>query len=156
MPRAKDYVWGIHLRKRLHERWPQLLKKEEWESVRTVNIAICKLIEKSSVQKAFLNNTRFMSYIYEEHGYDSYEFLLVPDLKLIFVVRGSEEGGKIIRTAMPTKPDLFEVKTKYKNKGERKSTLGKVKSKRNKKVLSESEAMLEYLEAQGLDIDNLI
>lgn len=155
MPRARNYVWGCHLKERLEERFHQILTDEEWKIDNLINTTICQLINRSKIQRAYLNSSRFMNYIYETHGYDNYEFLFVEDLKLILVVRGKSGKHKIIRTVMYADPDLFSSRPKFIKNTERKSQLGKVKSYRKRKGLSEVEALFEYMEEHSLDISDI-
>ena len=156
MPQAKDYIWGYHLKKRLKQRFSTLLKREEWKINSLINTTICQLINRSEIQGSYKNNSRFMFNIQEEHGYnDRYEFLLVEDVKLILVVRGTQGDRKSIRTALYSDPNLFQNKTKFSKKDKRIYRLGEVKSKRNVKALNEAEVMLDYMEDNNLDISDV-
>lgn len=70
-----------HAKDKFKERFPCRVEAEE----KNVILALCRTYYKSAVDNGIKNDTHFMTYIYEKHGYDDYLFSIFEDV--IFVVK---------------------------------------------------------------------
>ena len=117
-----NFVLTNHIRKRFKERFGRL-KEVEWSSFYKVDAFINHLLETSEPENSYLNNSCFMSYLYDRYGFDTrFEFLVNHSHRIVFVInqveetRGRNAGKqtiKLVKTCFPTDGQMFAVRTKY-------------------------------------------
>ena len=130
-----------HLRERIQERFPDVYE----EIKRMPTSKIKKLIDEGYVSKSFLNNTKFMEYLYKTYGYEhTYDFVLNGDI--VFVIK-KKEGEHIAVTCLNKKSTTFIKKaTQFKDK--------KKKMKYYKKPAGVHD--IDELDDMEVDIDDLL
>lgn len=80
-----------HAKKRFRERFNETI--EEYDN--NLCLALCKTYYNSNINNSIKNDTMFMTYIYEKHGYDEYLFSIFDTI--IFVVK-----NETLVTVLPT------------------------------------------------------
>lgn len=88
------YTFTNHARKRFRERLSHLVKDQN------VCKSIAEQIQTARPDNSIKNNTRFMTKLHEEHGYNPFEFLVNGDM--VFVCR-----GEYLVTVYPKKDSKF-------------------------------------------------
>ena len=69
-----------------------------------INTEMSRRLELAEEDRSYVNNTGFMHWYYEKHGYDKrFEFLIHEDI--LFVVVG-DDGKKFIVTCVPARSHL--------------------------------------------------
>lgn len=88
------YTFTHHARHRFKERLPHLVKDGD------VVKSIAEQIRAAKPDNSIKNNTRFMTRLHEEHGYNPFEFLVNDDI--VFVCR-----NEFLVTVYPKKDSKF-------------------------------------------------
>jgi len=70
-----------HAKKRFRERFNEIIELYD----DNLCLALCKTYYKSKIDNSIKNDTKFITYIYEKHGYDDYTFSIFDEI--IFVVK---------------------------------------------------------------------
>ncbi len=90
-----------HSKDQFRERFLSRVESEENNLI----LALCRTYYKSSVDNGIKNDTNFMTYIYEKHGYDDYTFSIFEDV--IFVVK-----NECLITVLPNESHVGQRLTK--------------------------------------------
>jgi hypothetical protein len=129
-----------HIKDRIKERFPDIyenLENSSDEDIRT-------LIKDGIVDRSFINNTKFMQYLYDTYGFGhTYDFIINGNI--VFVIK-KKKGDRVAVTCLDKRKTSFVRKnTKFK---------GKKKNKKPKKVIGIHS--LDELDGMDIDIDSLI
>ena len=91
-----------HIQERIRERFPSI-----YEDLRYGNMPrnLKKLINSGEVSRSFLNDSKFMNYLYDRYGYGhTYDFVVKGDI--VFVIK-KNEGENIAVTCLNKKTTSF-------------------------------------------------
>jgi hypothetical protein len=100
-----------HIQDRIAERFPEV-----YETIRdNARCELKHLINNGYVSKSFLNNSKFMQYLYDTYGYEhTYDFVVSGDI--VFVIK-KNKGQNIAVTCLDSKTTTFISKaTKFKKR----------------------------------------
>ena len=90
-------TFSRHAINRFKERFPEIVAEYEGNTPR----ALAKMYYNSSIDNSIKNNTKFMLFVHEKHGYDSITFSLKDNA--IFVCK-----GETLVTVMDSHGDLYK------------------------------------------------
>lgn len=107
----KNVIVTKHIKERICERFPSV-----YENIKdNPDGRIKTLINEGDVSRSFINDSKFMNYLYETYGYGhTYDFVVNGDI--VFVIK-KNEGQKIAVTCLNKKTTTFIKKAiKFKKK----------------------------------------
>lgn len=105
-----NYYITLHAVERLQERFgafcskhPDLKKWRRGEDISAVRLIIEDLVEVAEENKSFINDSRYMVYIYERYGYDcTYRFLEVKSEQMLLIMCQTPERTHRLVTIVPS------------------------------------------------------
>jgi hypothetical protein len=110
------FIFTRHLRKRFLERFCNTKETKNLKG-RDLDIRIAITLKDAKENKAIYNNTNFIQFCTEKHGYENFQFYCTDDIIFVVVQKNTD---KTIVTCMSRKshriPHLAEKHNKYKKK----------------------------------------
>jgi len=107
----KKIIITRHIQERVRERFPTI-----YADIRSnVGKNLKDMINNGSVSKSFLNDSKFMEYLYKTYGYEhTYDFVVNGDI--VFVIK-KNDGKNIAVTCLDRKrTEFISQATKFKKK----------------------------------------
>jgi len=109
----KSVIITRHLQERLKERFPNVYDEAKYGKISN---NIKNIINSGEISRSFLNDSRFMNYLYDTYGYGhTYDFVIKDNI--VFVIKKSD-GKNIAVTCLNKKEVSFSISkaTKFKKK----------------------------------------